>query len=362
MQDPGFTTLGNEKPVCIHLIESLANGGAENVLLNTVNELSEFRNIVVYLTGPNDLESKFLNAEVICLNAVTKAAYPLATLRLRKLITSKKAKIVHSHSYWTHILSRLSTPKDVGLVNTYHFADYASRSSVKGVKRMILLDKLTLRKKMSILSVSDYQRHALELTLGKEVKTIYNFIGDEYFKISQTVKWNPGQQLKLIGVGNIKAEKNYDLLIEACSQLKTENILVDIYGGGDKLELYQEKCRTLGLKNLRFLGPSSRIDSLLKEYHLYIMCSNSEAFPLSPIQAMSAGLPLLLSDIPALKEMARDKAVFFRSGDVNELVEQLKMILEVRISIDIPKGYYDALLNTYKKTVYLESIRKVYAK
>jgi glycosyltransferase involved in cell wall biosynthesis len=150
-------------------------------------------------------------------------------------------------------------------------------------------------------------------------------------------------------------------LIEACHQLKNENFLVDVYGSGDKLEEFRERCKTLGLKNLNFPGPSYSIDSILKDYHLYIMCSKSEAFPLSPIQAMSAGLPLLLSDIPALKEMAEGKAVFFRSGDAHDLVQKLSMILDGRTSINISADFYEQPLTSYKKIVHLDSLRKVYA-
>lgn len=354
-----------EKPVCVHLIDSLASGGAENLLVNSVNELKEYHHIVLYMKGSDELLKKFICAEIICLNAESKFHFPAAILKVRKIVSQRKAIIVHSHSFWTHLISRLAVPRKIKLLNTYHFADYGTRADNPDVKRMIILDKLTYRKRIIVIAVSNYVREILEKSCGFRgvILTIHNFIGDEYYSAvnKKANTWRRDMPLRIIMIGNIKREKNYDLVIEASRKIKSKYFSIEIYGGGDQLNTYVKKVALLGLNNIIFKGPFEKIETVLGEYHLYLMTSFSEAFPLSPIQAMTANLPLLLSDIPSLKELAKEKAFYFQSGNVDSLAEAIEKIIRGDISIIFPSDYYVELLNEYKKSRYLEKVRILYS-
>ena len=350
-------------PVCIHLIDSLSNGGAENILVNSVNELSEFTNIVLYLEGSGEMKERFINADVICLNVYSKFYYPFLVWRIRSIIKKKKATVVHSHSFWTNILCRLATPRKVKLFNSYHFADYATRSDLFKVKRMIFLDKLTMRQDLNIIAVSDFLGKAIRLKLRYKyrIHTLYNFIGDEYIGLPKALNWEKNTKLRVIVIGNIKSEKNYELLIQVCTELKYENFIIDVYGGGNLLNYFRAEVNRLGLNNICFKGSSERISSILSNYHLYIMCSISEALPLSPIQAMAVDLPMLLSDIDALREVAENKAIFFESNNSIDFALKLKLILSKETSINIQDEYYKTLLSKYNKSRFLETLRYLYS-
>lgn len=354
-----------EKAVCVHLIDSLASGGSENLLVNTVNELKEYHHIVLYMGGSNELLGKFECAEIICLNARSKLHFPKAMLKVRKLLFKRKASIVHSHSFWTHVISRLVVPKNVKLLNTYHFADYDTRRNDINVKRMILLDKLTYRKRIVVIAVSNYVRTTLEKSckFKGEIQVIHNFIGDEYYTgvNRRTIEWARYMPLKIIMVGNIKKEKNYDLVIDASRKIKSKNYSIEIYGGGDQLDGYIKKISLLGINNIIFKGVNNEIETVLGDYHLYMMTSFSEAFPLSPIQAMAANLPMLLSDIPSLRELANEKAIFFKSNDSNSLSAVIEGIIEGNISISISDSQYTGLLKKYEKNTYMRKLRFLYS-
>jgi glycosyltransferase involved in cell wall biosynthesis len=58
---------------------------------------------------------------------------------------------------------------------------------------------------------------------------------------------------------------------------------------------------------------------LYERASLYVSASEREAFPLTPAEALVAGIPVVLSDIPPFRELYQDWATLFHSGDVVSL-------------------------------------------
>ena len=351
-----------KKPVVVHIIDALSNGGAENILCHSINGLDHFYNILVYLYPPHELKPVVRAEEIIFLNCKGKKGFPGVIFKLNSILNSRKAIAIHSHSYWTHILSRLAATKRVKIFNSYHFADYGTMYEHTSVKRMIKLDKFTFNKNVQRIAVSQYVRSILLKSLDTSGKVVVlpNFIADEYLNNKECLPYTPGEPLKIIAVGNIKREKNYDLLIEACNNLRHLNIVIDIYGGGDQLENFRKKAAALNLSSLRFKGPSSDIHNLLPQYHLYLMCSFSEACPLSPIQVMPCGMPVILSNIPPLEEIFDDKAIYFENNDVLSLREKLQQIYEGKILLRNHKYEYQGIIHKYTIRNYINILSGLY--
>ena len=57
------------------------------------------------------------------------------------------------------------------------------------------------------------------------------------------------------------------------------------------------------------------------------MSSHFEGQPLALLEAMACGLPVLLSDIPELREVGGSNALYFDLGDPNSLVEKIYEIM-----------------------------------
>jgi len=75
--------------------------------------------------------------------------------------------------------------------------------------------------------------------------------------------------------------------------------------------------------------PEPHLAGLYRGAELFVFPSLLEGFGIPPLEAMACGTPVLLSDTPALREVYRDHAHFFRNGDIRDLREQMETLLTV---------------------------------
>lgn len=352
------------KPVVLHIIDTLGRGGAEKLLVNVVNALdNDFDNIVLYFSAPNDLESELKNAKVICLDipfSISKL-FKIAG-EIKKVAEQNNVSIIHSHSYWTNLAVRLAHIQKAKIFQSYHNAVYDTMWNKPTIKLLALFDKITYRKKIKLIAVSDYVKNILKRKLNfRNITVLKNFIDDPCFLQKESMPYIPGTTLKVISVGNIKSEKNYGLVIKAFEAgLKNRNIQYDVFGGGKELEKYRNQLKEKEIDNLRFMGTTSSVYSEIIKYDLFCMTSFSEACPLSPLEAMKAKLPILLSDIPAFKEIAENSVMYFQSGKANDFLNKLIGIFEGSIQLDVNENLYNDILIKYSKEKYIKKISNIY--
>jgi glycosyltransferase involved in cell wall biosynthesis len=118
-----------------------------------------------------------------------------------------------------------------------------------------------------------------------------------------------GPQIKLIYVGRIAREKNLDFLLRAFAHAFREDgrLRLRLVGGGPELEAMCELAATMGLGEVvSFAGkvPFARIPSELAQADMFVFASLTETQGLVVLEAMAAGLPMVLVDSPALLEHA----------------------------------------------------------
>jgi glycosyltransferase involved in cell wall biosynthesis len=339
----------------LHLIDSLDYGGAEKLLMAYIPLLDSDQHIVVTLNGPNVYDqNSYIYRE---LNINPRKNIFKAVLSIRNIIKENNVDIVHSHSFWTNIISRLATPKRVKLFNHYHFADYDTMKQKSSVKRMILLDKLFIHKRLVRLAVSEYVATILKKIFpGSTIKVIPNFINCMPGELVKKAKTN--RNLNIVAIGNCNLEKNYQLILESFALLKEEPINLDIIGGGEKLDFYKNQLKNLNINNVRFLGFVPDVSVRMKQYDLFLSASLSETFGIAVLEAMCARLPLLLSDIPAFKEVAPKSAFFFNPLDKTDLIEKLRFFLEY--AADPEYDDYERTLCKYSANTFLTGLNDIY--
>lgn len=348
----------------LHIIDTLGRGGAETLLVNVVNSLNQdFDNILLYFSAPHHLKAEITGAKVICLEIPFSVKNILRLKKeVQKVIEENRVSVVHSHSYWSNFIARLAYTEHVRFVQSYHNAIYDTLWDKKSTKLLAFLDKISYKKEIKLVAVSAYVKSILvEKLRYKNIEVLKNFSDDRHISVSERTPYRKGELLKVISVGNIKKEKNYDLLIEAFNkELKHAPIELDVFGGGQALKNFRKKVKDQSISNLHFRGQTHQVSEELKKYDLFCMTSFSEACPLSPLEAMRLNMPILLSDIPAFREITEHSVMFFESGNANDFIKKIQQIIKGEQNISVDKERYGSVLSQYSKEDYLAKLKNIY--
>lgn len=138
----------------------------------------------------------------------------------------------------------------------------------------------------------------------------------------------------LIFVGSLIERKRIELLIQALARLKHRELSLVLIGrAADQGYLNRLKAlvNELGLQErVRFEGAiaPNLIGSYLMAANIYISASEFEGRSNSVLEAMYAGLPVLLSNIPAHAEVVKDRETGVLFNDLEELVLKLTELLD----------------------------------
>jgi glycosyltransferase involved in cell wall biosynthesis len=99
---------------------------------------------------------------------------------------------------------------------------------------------------------------------------------------------------------------------------KEKDQLIILGDGPERSELAE-----LADESIKLLGEVNNVSEYLGAADLFVSTSFSEGLPNTVLEAMSCGLPCLLSDIPAHRELFEETSnIFFTCGDVDDLAER----------------------------------------
>jgi glycosyltransferase involved in cell wall biosynthesis len=131
-------------------------------------------------------------------------------------------------------------------------------------------------------------------------------------------------------VAALRPEKNHGMLLDAAARIKArrDDFLFCVVGEGPEAEALLRRSRDLSLGDtVRFMGRREDVPALLSAADAAVLCSHPivETFPLALLEAMSCGLPVVASDVGAVREMMVDgeEGRIISSGDVEALAGTL---------------------------------------
>ena len=112
---------------------------------------------------------------------------------------------------------------------------------------------------------------------------------------------------RLIGMVNrLDAFKGVDLMLKAFSRLRDADstLYLVIVGDGPERTRLEALTHELGLTHgVRWLGRRSDLGNVLRSFDAFVSPTRKEAFGMAVVEAMACGLPVLATDLPALREI-----------------------------------------------------------
>jgi glycosyltransferase involved in cell wall biosynthesis len=110
----------------------------------------------------------------------------------------------------------------------------------------------------------------------------------------------------LVTTGSLEPVKNHRYLLDVLAETKRtgRSLTLDIFGEGPLRKDLLHQARSLGLEDqVRFRGFRPDVRDFLPRYRAYVHASYSESSSLAIIEAMAAGLPIVVGDIGAISEI-----------------------------------------------------------
>jgi glycosyltransferase involved in cell wall biosynthesis len=320
----------------LQVINSLATGGAEKLIIETVPLFREngIEMDVLVLDGTHHPFYKKLEATNSCTlyTLGLKSVYnPMAIFRIIPYL--KKYDIVHVHlfpvQYFVVLAKWLSFSK-TKLIFTEHST---SNRRIKN-KFFRLFDQIIYNGYHKIICITkEIQNIVLKHTHLSINRTELILNGVPVFQYNQAISYNK-EELELeisdkviIQVSSFQEPKDQKTLIKAIANLPS-SIKLLLVGDG----VLKQECETL-VKKLQlekrvfFLGVRTDIPRLLKTADIIVLSSKYEGMSLSSIEGMASGKPFLASNVPGLTEIVSGAGVLFTLGDEKELAQKIMNLL-----------------------------------
>lgn len=243
----------------------------------------------------------------------------------------KKEKI-GPRGFWWRLLNALVFVFSLGKYRAYttDYLFWSTRHALKRAQKVIAVSE-TL--KQDILSATALKPEKVQVILNGYNTRIYQKISDEE-KISSVLGKYGIERPYLFYVGRLDKRKNIPALIEAFAIMKSRNkelrhklVLVgDAFFGYDEINYMIEE---FGLsEDVVLPGWVEELDvpALYSGAEVFVFPSLYEGFGIQLLQAMSCQVPIAASNIPVMKEIAQDAALYFDPSLRFKIAEALQEI------------------------------------
>lgn len=193
-----------------------------------------------------------------------------------------------------------------------------------------LIERLAGPLSSRIIAVSEFDRRlALEhrIVPADRIVTVHNGMPD----IAPHLRADPRRSpARLIMVARLGAQKDHPTLLRALAGLRDQPWEMDLVGEGPLMGDMTALAATLGIADrVRFLGQRMDVDQLLTGAQASVLATNWEGFPLSILESMRAGLPVVASSVGGIDEAIRDGETGYLvpRGDVEALRDRIGRLL-----------------------------------
>jgi len=142
------------------------------------------------------------------------------------------------------------------------------------------------------------------------------------------LKWGLEPRQYILFLGRFSPEKNLHSLIEAFKRIEAPLKLV-LAGGSSYSNHYVSELRRHESERVRVLDwlAGEPLDELRANAMLFVLPSDMEGLSVALLDAMSAGLCVLTSDVPENRELVEGAGFTFRRGDVTDLERMLRLLI-----------------------------------
>lgn len=303
----------------LHLIDTAGFYGAEKVVITLLKSMksTDYAGILGCIREKDNEtpaiaeEARRYNIPVVYFT-MARGLNPCGLRIILHFVKNNQIDLVHSHGYKPNIMLGSLFKRTFKIVATVH--GWANRSTTARGKAYEFLDAMALKRFDSVVAVSKGVMADLDMRKvdSRKIQLIYNGL-DKHTNTNnnrtQDARRNyglPGDAIVIGTVGRLAKVKGQSYLVDSMPYVleHIENCYLLIAGDGPAVNELNERIRKYNLSGkVKLIGYERNIDQFLAAIDLFALPSLSEGLPISLLEAMAAGKPVIASAAGGIPEV-----------------------------------------------------------
>lgn len=294
----------------IQVIPMFGLAGAETMCENLSIELSR-RGHVVYVVSLYDYHSAITyrleshGLKVFYLGKKSGADFTIIP-KLTKLVKELKPEIIHSHLYASKYATLAACLSGVKCrIHTMHnIATMETNSNGQRINYLLFhyfkLQPVSLSEEIKSTVIERYKL--------KDSPVVYN--GIDINKCILKNSYQSSDTIKFLHIGRFSKQKNHKLLIDAFQRVHSikQNVELHLIGGGELENSIKEYVAEKSLQTkVYFEGLQNDVYPFLNKADVFVLSSDYEGMPMTIIEAMGTGLPVVSTEVGGIGSIIDDE-------------------------------------------------------
>ena len=375
------------KPHVMLVITKGEAGGAQSHVLALCQALHTQVHFTVVIGGPAHAsvlgqQLQELGVQVCSMPEMVESMLPWrlwpAVQQLTALIEAFPPDLIHAHSAIAGLAARLACQRTARPV-VYTVHGFGFKAQVPWLRRQLagLAERQLSGGTTQMICVSAFERElAHQLPIAPErVHIIPNGIEPLPAALRPAVAAaTPEAQShavvdtstpRVIMVARMKAPKRHDLLLKALAKVRDwlgHELPVTLAGDGPLRAQHEALAQQLKLTQITWLGDVSNVAELLSEHDVFVLLSDHEGMPITVLEAMRAGLPIVASDLPGLHEQLMNSQEGLLVANTEQAVAQhlLRLVQDPALRQRLGAAAQQRFETTFTRDQMAERVMAVY--
>jgi glycosyltransferase involved in cell wall biosynthesis len=303
------------RPRVLLLITLAETGGAQQYVAALLPALAREYDVLVAAHGDGFLgdASRSAGVRYLSLRHVRRPLHPLRDLlglvELYRLIRRERPAVVHANSSKAGILGRLAAVAARVPVRLFTVHGWAFKAHQGLAARLYLYADRAMRPlTTTTICVAHGEVEAgIRARTCRPDRTVMIHNGVELDR-PQRAPGPPRTPVALLSVGRFRPPKDFTTLVHAMAALEPGTARLAIAGDGPDRQALEQEIANLHLgETVELLGTRNDVDQLLAAADIFVLSSDSEGLPMSVLEAMAAGLPVIATAVGGIPELVTDE-------------------------------------------------------
>lgn len=304
----------------LHLLQSQRFSGAENVACQIIEMFRDDVGFEMAYSSRNGQIRETLNEREI-------AFYPIKEMsvsEIKRVVNKYNPDLIHAHDITASVLAVLAVlGRKCKVISHVH----VNNSNMAHINKKTILYQMVTPRLLHIFWVSQscYDSYVFQKRVKKKSEVLNNVI-DKASIIKRKNEDTREYNYDVVFIGRITEQKDPDRLIAVLKELteKLPRVKIAIAGTGSLEEHIKKMAMQYNLMgNIDFLGFMSNPIKLLSDTKVMIMTSKFEGLPMTVLEAMALGVPVISTPVDGLKEVISNGFNGYLETEDSRLVHRL---------------------------------------